>query len=60
MPIIEFPPHLGDPERDARDEIAWLMETQGLTFIEAVEEILVERWGLEWLRSQQQEPPVWP
>ena len=53
---IPIPPHPDDPDRDARDEIAELMMTQGLTFIEAVEELLVERWGLEWLRSQQGQP----
>ena len=61
MITIKIPPHPDDPDRDANDEIARLMATQGLTFIEAVEEILVERWGLEWLRSQQARPDTaWP
>lgn len=53
MITIPIPPYPGDPEREPHDDIWWLMTTQGLTFVEAIEEILVERYGLEWLRSQQ-------
>ena len=35
------------------DEIGWLMATLDVSFVEAVEILCVQRYGLEWLQQQQ-------
>lgn len=43
---------MSDLDPDA-DEIGWLMATLDVSFIEAVEILCVQRYGLEWLQQHQ-------